>query len=63
MQREIKIFKTFEEQEKYKLAAMRNTSIMERFHILYQMQQMTRKLHPEVSGKRRIIISKNGINK
>lgn len=60
MKREIKIFKSFDEQEQYKLEQMRNTTALERFKILYSMQQMTKKLHPSVDEKRRIIISSNG---
>ena len=60
MKREIKIFKSFEEQEAYKLEKMRNTTILQRFQILFAMQQMTKKLHPSSNKKRRIIISSNG---
>lgn len=60
MERQIKIFKSFEEQEQYKLEQMRNTTVQERFQILFAMQQMTKKLHPSTDIKRRIIISKNG---
>jgi hypothetical protein len=59
MKREIKIFRSFEEQEEYKLEQMRNTTVTERFQMLYAMQQMTKKLHPSAGKKRRIIISKN----
>lgn len=60
MKREIKIFKSFEEQEQYKLEEMRNTTVLERFKMLYAMQQMTKKLHPASDKKRIIIISPNG---
>lgn len=60
MKRQIKIFKSFEEQEQYKLEEMRNTTAIERFQMLYAMQQMTKKLHPSDDKKRRIIISRNG---
>lgn len=60
MKRQIKIFKSFEEQEQYKLEEMRNTTALERFQMLYAMQQMTKKLHPSDDKKRRIIISPNG---
>lgn len=60
MKRQIKIFKSFEEQEQYKLEEMRNTSVLERFQMLLRMQQMTELLHPTRDKKRRIIISKDG---
>lgn len=60
MKREIKVFKSFEEQEAYKREEMRNTTILQRFQILHAMQQMTKKLHPSYNEKRRIIIASNG---
>ena len=59
MSKSIKIFKSFEEQEKYNIEQMLNTTPEERFRKLYQMQQMTRKFHP-VANKGRKIIIKNG---
>jgi hypothetical protein len=52
MERKIKIFKSFEEQEQYKLEEMRNTTPLERFQMLYAMQQMTRKFHPSSEDKK-----------
>ncbi len=60
MKRQIKIFKSFEEQEEYKIDKMRKTTVLERFKLLYAMQQMTKKLHPSLDKKKRIIISTNG---
>lgn len=60
MKREIKIFKSFEEQEQYKFEEMRNPTVLERFKILFAMQQMTKRLHPSSDNKRRIIIYTNG---
>lgn len=60
MKRQIKIFRSFEEQEQYKLDEMRKTTVSERFQMLYRMQQMTKLLHPDSDKKRRITISKNG---
>lgn len=46
MSKSIRIFKSFEEQEMYHLELMRNSTIEERFRKFYQMQQMTKALHP-----------------
>ena len=60
MNREIKIFQSFEEQEKYHLEMMRNTTVFERFKTLFQMQKTTRIFHPVTDKIRKIIIHKNG---
>ncbi len=60
MKREIKIFKSFEEQEEYQLEQMRKTTIQERFQSLFRMQQITNLFHPVKDNTRRIIIQKNG---
>ncbi len=63
MKREIKIFKSFEEQEQYHLEMMRQTTPMERFQNLYRMQQFTKHFHRGKDKTRRIIIKKNGHSK
>ena len=60
MKREIKIFKSFEEQEQYQMELLRNTTPHERFVSLFQMQQLTKIFHPVKDKTRRIIIQKNG---
>ena len=59
MARTIKIFKSFEEQEMYKQQILLNTTPLERFKALYQMQQLNKKFHPATEKSRKIII-KNG---
>lgn len=54
--RTIKIFKSFEEQEKYALDLMRSTTPLQRFQRLYRMQQWTKKFHPAKDKSRKIII-------
>ncbi len=58
MQKQIKIFSSFEEQEAYKLSLMANSTVEERFRRLYKMQQMHLALHPltEEQKKKKIII-------
>jgi hypothetical protein len=60
MKREIKIFKSFEEQERYQLQLIRNTTPHERFLSLFRMQQLTKTFHPVKDKTRRIIIHKDG---
>jgi hypothetical protein len=60
MKREIKIFKSFEEQEEYHLEVMRLTTPLQRLQSLFDMQQLTRLLHPAADNSKRIIIHKNG---
>ena len=54
--RQIKIFKTFEEQEAYHLDWMLKSSPRERFAALFKMQQFTNKFHKQDSDKRTITI-------
>lgn len=63
MKREIKIFKSFEEQEQYHLDMMQKTTPLERFQSLYRLQQWTKLFHPETKNPRKIIIQKNGHSK
>lgn len=56
MSKTIKIFKSFEEQEQYHLEMMAKSTPEERFRVLYQMQQMTKKFHPVEDKTRKIII-------
>jgi hypothetical protein len=60
VKREIKIFKSFEEQEQYHLQRMQNTTPLQRFIALYQMQQLSLRMNPPANKKRTIIIHKNG---
>ena len=60
MKREIKIFKSFEEQEKFHLAEMRKTTALERFRNLFELQQLTNTFHPSTDKSRKIVIQKNG---
>jgi len=56
MKREIKIFESFEEQEQDNLDFMLKTTPLQRFQILYQMQQWTKLYHPVKDKTRKIII-------
>ena len=60
MKREIKIFKSFEEQADYHLEIMAHTTPMQRLQSLYSLQQFTRLLHPAEDNTKSIIIHKNG---
>ena len=60
MKREIKIFKSFEEQEIFHTEKMQKTTVLERFQILFRMQQITHLLHPTTNKERKITIQKNG---
>jgi len=62
MERKIKIFKSFEEQEEYHLEMMRQSTPEERLRTLYLLQQMSLKLHPSKNTSRKIII-RNGYSK
>jgi len=53
MKREIKISKSFEEQEHYQLELIRNTTPHERFLSLFRMQQLTKSFHPVKDKNRR----------
>jgi hypothetical protein len=60
VKREIKIFKSFEEQEQYHLDEMRKTTPLERFRNLFELQQLTKAFHPPADKSRKIVIQKNG---
>jgi len=60
VERKIRIFKSFEEQETFHLEQMRNTTPFERFRRLYSMQQLNRRFHPATDTARKIIIIRNG---
>ncbi len=60
MERSIKIFKSFEEQEMYHLQMMASSTIHSRFISLLKMQQWSKLFHPLDKGSRKIIIHKNG---
>jgi hypothetical protein len=57
MERKIKIFKTFEEQEAYNIQQQRQTTPMERLRNLFYMQQLSLKMHPEKNKQRKIIVN------
>jgi hypothetical protein len=56
MKREIKIFKSFEEQEKFHIEQMLHTTHLQRFLNLYRMQQLTKLFHPVKDKSRKILI-------
>lgn len=58
MNRFIRIFKSLEEQEQVHLEKMRQSTVVERFCSLYQMQPITKLLHPSSDTSRKIIIRK-----
>ena len=58
MQKSIRIFKSFEEQEQYHKELMLNSTVTERLQKLYQMQQITKLFHPVTDHSRKIIIRK-----
>ena len=60
MKREIRIFKSFEEQEQFYSDKMLSSTPLERFKNLFRMQQITQLLHPPTNKNRKIIIIKNG---
>ena len=55
MERKIKIFKTFEEQEAYHLQQQKETTPLERFKNLFYMQQLSAKLNPPKDTQRKIV--------
>ncbi|MBL7730092.1 MAG: hypothetical protein JNM88_02860 [Chitinophagaceae bacterium] len=61
MKGKIRIFKTMEEQELFHLKQMRNTTPLQRFIRLFQMQQFTQRLRKPENRTRRIIIHKHGL--
>jgi hypothetical protein len=58
MKKVIRIFKSMQEQEEYHQQIMLESTVAERFRKLYQMQQMTRLLHPIADTSRKIQIRK-----
>jgi hypothetical protein len=60
MKREIKIFKTFEEQELYYKQLMLKSTPLQRLKRLLQMQQMHWLMHPPKDKMRKITIRSNG---
>lgn len=56
MNREIKIFRSFEEQEKFHEDKMRQTTPIQRFRNLYKMQQLTKVFRPVKNKSRKILI-------
>jgi hypothetical protein len=58
MNKTVHIFKSFEEQEQFHKDLMLQTNVAERFRKLYQMQQMTKLLHPVTDKSRKILIRK-----
>jgi hypothetical protein len=58
MDKQVRIFKSFEEQEQYHKELMSQSNIIERFRNLFQMQQMNRMLHPISDATRKIITRK-----
>jgi hypothetical protein len=58
MAKSIRIFKSFEEQDKYRKESMFHSSAKERFQQLYIMQQLTGLLHPNSGNLRKITVRK-----
>lgn len=58
MNKSIRIFKSLEEQERFHKNLMHQTTVADRFRKLYQMQQMTKLLHPFTDKSRKILIRK-----
>lgn len=61
MEKRIKIFKTFEEQEEYAFKEMQNSTPIVRFEKLHQMQKFTNLFKKNADTNRKIIIKKNGL--
>lgn len=58
MNKSVRIFRSLEEQELYHKKIMLQSTEMERFKRLYQMQQITKLLHPVTDNSRKIQIRK-----
>jgi hypothetical protein len=58
MNKSVRIFKSLEEQEQFHKDLMLQTSVADRFRKLYQMQQITKLLHPVTDKSRKIQIRK-----
>jgi len=57
MKREIKIFKSFEEMDAYKLEQIRKTTPHQRFKNLFLMQQLSSKFHNTGEKSRKLTIT------
>ena len=57
MKREIKIFKSFEEQEAYQLDKQKKTTPEQRLTNLFYMQNLSRKFRPTITAQKKIIIT------
>jgi len=62
MDKKLRIFKSFEEQEQYHKELMGQSTIAKRFRKLFQMQQMNRMLHPVTDKSRKIQIRKSAFD-
>ncbi len=60
MEKRIKIFKSFEEQNEFAFREMQNTTVLQRFEILHKMQKNTKLFKKNIDTTRRIIIKTNG---
>ena len=58
MDKQVRIFKSFEDQEQYHKNLMGQTTVVERFKNLFQMQQINKMLHPVTDKSRKIQIRK-----
>ena len=58
MDKQVRIFKSFEEQEKFHKKVMSQTTVAERFKNLFQMQLINKMLHPVTDKSRKIQIRK-----
>jgi len=58
MDKKVRIFKSFEEQEQYHKDLMSHSTVIGRFRKLYQMQQINKMLHPVADRSRKIQIRK-----
>ena len=57
MEREIKIFKSFEEQEAYQLDKQKKTTPEQRLANLFYMQNLSRKFRSNITAQKKIIIT------
>lgn len=58
MNRSVHIFKSLDEQQRFHKNLMLQTTVADRYRKLYQMQQMTKLLHPVTDKFRKILIRK-----
>jgi hypothetical protein len=61
MEKRIKIFKSFEEQEEYALKEMKSTTPKKRFENLYRMQKISSLFKKNIDTTPKILIKKNGL--